>query len=318
MKIAEIYLKGGEKKRAVSEYLKSAEIFAQKGLYPQAMAVYKQIQRQNPILDEVSIKIADIYRRMGFLGDALAQYTLLLSHYNSLGLEEKAHKVMILITELDSRNIAPEVEKGNLQGRKLPGETKFHDGISALPLMSGTEIPAKEKKEDLFDLGAELEGSEPFELKDLKEISTEKIHGFSEILNQLKESSALSKVYPDFNYRMGVACHEMGFLDEAIEQFQIALDRKQAPFEAAKSLGVCYKEKNWWQEAYQSFERALRVEGIAPEQRMEVKKDLDFVAREQKKVEASLDFDNGTVIKNPEIQIPGISEDFRRRENIQA
>jgi hypothetical protein len=28
---------------------------------------------------------------------------------------------------------------------------------------------------------------------------------------------------PHFNYSMGVACREMGFLDDAIEQFQIAL-----------------------------------------------------------------------------------------------
>ena len=117
----------------------------------------------------------------------------------------------------------------------------------------------------------------------------EKIYGFEEIFKELKENSGPSAVDPHFNFNLGVASREMGFTDDAIEQFLIALEKDQNPFEAANLLGLCYKDKEQWEEAAQAFQRALRVEGIPPEKILAVKYELGLIYKRQGKTEAALE-----------------------------
>ncbi len=279
LRLAETYQRNGEKEKSTAEYLKTADIFAKRGFYPQAMALYKQILRQNPVADEAGVKVADIYRRMGFLGDALAQYNLLLTQYDRLGLKQKTQEILNLIKEMEPAKDRPIITP-EASAPAAPSSGSFggsRRGVS----------PAK-RDEFFFDLGAELEKSEPLEVQSGKEVSTEKFSGFRDILTELKDSGAPSKVYPDFNYRMGMACHEMGFIEEAVEQLRMAVERNQSPFEAACLLGICYKEKHWWQEASDSFQQALGMDGVSAEQRLKVKKELEFVSAEQKKMEETL------------------------------
>jgi tetratricopeptide (TPR) repeat protein len=95
-------------------------------------------------------------------------------------------------------------------------------------------------------------------------------------------------VDPHFNYNMGVACREMGFLEDAIEQFQIAYHQGQSPLEAANLLGLCYKDKGMWEEARQAFEMAAQVNGISPEKRLEITYELGLLYKEQGKTEEAL------------------------------
>ncbi len=74
LKLAEMYQKDGDKKKAIAEYLNAAEIFLKNQFYARAMAIYKQVPKQDPSLDNVYLKIADIYRKMGLkIMDNLAQ-----------------------------------------------------------------------------------------------------------------------------------------------------------------------------------------------------------------------------------------------------
>jgi len=72
----------------------------------------------------------------------------------------------------------------------------------------------------------------------------------------------------------------MGFYDEAIEQFQTALEKGQSPLEAAHFMGLCYREKGWWEEARHSFRRALQMESVPEEKREIIQKDLDLLPQE--------------------------------------
>src|SRR3972149_4112332 len=110
LKLAEIYEKEGEKQKAISEYLLAADIFTKNKFYAGAMAIYKKLVKQDPSADHVYMKIAEIYRKMGFLGDALVQYRVLAEHYESLGMKDKAREVMKLMAQMDPR-------KGASKGR---------------------------------------------------------------------------------------------------------------------------------------------------------------------------------------------------------
>jgi tetratricopeptide (TPR) repeat protein len=286
LKLAEMYQKRGDKKRAISEYLLAAEIFLKNQFYARAMAIYKQVPKQDPSLDHVYLKIADIYRKMGFLGDAFAQYRLLAQHYDSVGAKDKALEVLSLMADMDpGKTDLREKIKAHKENMNFNKETAgVNTGESATP----TDSPGGEK-EGFFDLGAVLESGEPSHLADFKETSTrEKVYGFEEIFKELKENSGPSAVDPDFNFNLGVASREMGFLDDAIEQFRIALQKEQKPFEATSMLGLCYKERGEWDLAAESLQKALQMEGVPEEKILEVKYELGLVLKQHGRTEEAL------------------------------
>ena len=287
LKLAEIYQKKGDKKKAISEYLIAAEIFLKNQFYARAMAIYKQVPKQDPSLDHVYLKIADIYRKMGFMGDAFAQYRILVQHYDHQGSKDKALEVLSLMADMDPRK-SDLKEKINVYKQSLNFKKEGPPAAPGQPAFA-PEGAAEENKGALFDLGAVLESAETPPMADMKEISTmEKIYGFEEIFKELKETSGPSAVDPNFNYNLGVASREMGFLDDAIEQFQVAVDKKQNPFEAANMLGLCFKDKQQWGEAAQAFQRALQAEGISKEKILETKYELGLVLKQQGKTDEAL------------------------------
>lgn len=281
MKLAEVYQKNGEKQKAVEEYLLAADIFARNNFYARAMAVYKQVPKQDPSLDHVYLKIADIYKKMGFLGDALAQYRLLIQYYDRVGMKEKALEVMGLMAEVDHRKSAAAAKglKSGLQIPKEEGDTFGTDETTMKKAWGGG-------KKDFFDLGAELEADGPMEMESAMDISTsDEISGAGDIFKELKETAGPSIVDPHFNYSMGVACREMGFLDDAIEQFQIALSQGQNPFESASMLAFCFREKGMLDDARETLQRALKMPGISQEKRLNVKYELGLLYKAQGKTE---------------------------------
>lgn len=287
LKLAEIYQKKGEKRKAISEYLLAAEIFAKNNRYAEAMAIYKQVPKQDPSLDHVYLKIADIYRKMGFLGDAFAQYRILVNHYDKLGRQDEALEIMGLMAELDPRKIDLDEKAPNISEILKSQEAK--DGFTEQPEWSEGDVGTKVKKNNFFDLNAELELGSRVELGGVKEVSTsEKVYGAKDLLEELKEVISSNLAYPSFNYNMGEAYREMGFFDDAVEQFQLALKKGQNPFEAAYKLGLFFRQEKKWNEACAVFERALAVEGIPEEKKLEVKYELGPIYKELGKTEEAL------------------------------
>jgi tetratricopeptide (TPR) repeat protein len=89
---------------AAIEYLLAADIFTEKQSYDHAIAIYKQLYRQDPTLDRVYLKIANIYREKGFLADAAAQYRILAKYYESSGMkEERTHEEIPIFPFLKSQ-----------------------------------------------------------------------------------------------------------------------------------------------------------------------------------------------------------------------
>jgi tetratricopeptide (TPR) repeat protein len=304
LKLAEFHQKKGEKEKAISEYLLAAEIFMKNSFYARAMAIYKQIPKQDPTLDHVYLKIADIYRKMGFTGDALAQYKLLLHHYNSRGMAEKAREVLDLMLEAD-----PEKNSLGEQAGGLPETIRLRDPQaegSLAPEMgkAGASIP----QDPFFDLGAQLGEGAPPEGFGAKEVTTQKMSGFDEILKELKETSGPSPAYPQFNYQMGIACREMGFFDDAIEQFKIAYKKGQSSFEALHMLGLCYKDKGIWEEALESFEKALKTKGIPPGKSLEAKYEKGLICKELGKIEEAMALMKEIFNENPDFRKEEISK----------
>jgi tetratricopeptide (TPR) repeat protein len=283
LKLAEIYQKKGEEEKAIAKYLQAAEVFGRDTFFPQAMAIYKQVLSLNPHLIHANQKMGEIYREMGYLGEAITQYKIVAKHYETWGRKEKIPQIQGLIRELEAERSAREKKAPVAVEAKKPPQPK----AEAVPLPRAEPVspiqkkrPApspEEKNENLFDLGAELAAGHPGDLKDIKEISTDKLFGFEEIFKELQETVIPAELYPNFNYHMGKACREMGFNDGAIEQLQIAMQNGQKPIEAARMLSKCFREKGWFHEAQKYFEKAMQMESEARKRTPSFKSDLVMV-----------------------------------------
>lgn len=276
LKLAEVYQKMGEKRKAISEYLLAAEIFAKNNQYAEAMAIYKQVPKQDPSLDHVYLKIADIYRRMGFLGDAFAQYRILVNHYDKLGLKDKALEVMSLMAELDPRKVA--AQEGITNFKEILSKS---GGVGGEIKEAGLALKKEKGEKGYFDLRAEIIKEVPVDLGERKEINgLDKVSGFEDILQELQDIKVPSLAYPDFYYYTGLACREMGFLDNAVEYFQKAIVRKEKILASLEMLGLCLKEMGKWAEASKVFEEILQHPEIPPEKKIEIKYELGLSYKE--------------------------------------
>ena len=283
LKLAEIYQKKGEEEKAIAKYLQAAEIFGQDNFFPQAMAIYKQVLTLNPHLIHANQKMGEIYRQMGYLGEAITQYKIVVKHYETWGRKEKAPQIQSLIRELEAEKSARE-KKGPVTAETKKSSEAKAEAVSApgpkpaSPSKVIRPAPSREKNdENLFDLGVELAAGNPGDLKDLKEISTDKLFGFEEIFKELQETVIPAELYPNFNYHMGKACREMGFNDGAIEQLQIAMQNGQNPIDAAKILSKCFREKGWFHEAQKYFEKAMQMENDSRKKTPSFKSELVMV-----------------------------------------
>ena len=267
-RLAKTYHKRGEKEKADKEYLLAAEIFSNDGFYAHAIAIYKKIIAQDPSQEQVYLKLAQTFKKMGFLSDAFLQYSKLLDYYNELGQKDKTLEIVGLMAELDH-------QKFNLDEKAY---LKYRLFKECLKVQETGDRGERLITEGFFDLGSELEKNEPIGAIGFKEISMDKIYDFKEISKELKELAGPSKAYPNFNYHMGIACREMGFVDEAIEQFQISVEQGQNPFHAATLLGACFMDKGCLEKARESFEKVLMIEGIPEEMILEVKDKLNLIS----------------------------------------
>ena len=72
--IGDLYIRLGHNDRAVGFFLKVAEEYERRGLFSQALAIYKKIHKLNPENVEYALKLGDLYGQQGFLADAKNVY----------------------------------------------------------------------------------------------------------------------------------------------------------------------------------------------------------------------------------------------------
>lgn len=291
LKLADLYQKRGDSPKAISEYLTAAEIFGENGLLAQAMALYKKVLKENPQLEEVNWKIAEIYGRMGFLGEAFRHYNQLLNKYEIIGSKDKIQEILKLLVNLDPQKFMLDRERennpymlGSMNDAEKAGSKDLYEGL----------------QNSFFDLSAALQKNEPVKFTHSPEVQIDKDVGFGQIIRELCKNEEEEKIYPHFYFHLGVACWEMGFIDEAIEHLQESLKKKECIFEAARMLGKCYKEKGWWEEAQDYLYMALKMDGVSYDKKEELEKELVFVRNELAREKQILGILNNDLPSKPE------------------
>lgn len=122
-------------------------------------------------------------------------------------------------------------------------------------------------EEGFFDLAAELE--QELSKEDLLTgqdlMPTPQEQSLEEIVEGFKRgvSESLSAEDYDTHYNLGIAYREMGLLDEAIGEFQLASKEPRYLVDCASLLGGCFLEKGLPELAIKWFQRGLEIPNLA-------------------------------------------------------
>jgi tetratricopeptide (TPR) repeat protein len=165
------------------------------------------------------------------------------------------------------------------------------DGLGAL----GAPVSGPAPTPDTFDLGAELDdlfgaqpavqeppaGAPPGELGD---------PALAQIFEEFKKGvdQQLGKEDYDTRYNLGIAYKEMGLIDEAIAEFQLAAKDDGRLLECSSMLGLCFMEKGMPKLAVKWFEKGLKAPGRLDEEYQGLRYDLAAAHEASGDLEASL------------------------------
>ena len=117
------------------------------------MATHKNPSR-DPFDDAAYLELAKTYLKMGRLEDALAECKILVQHYQSLGMKDKAARVTALMARIDSGKAGSQKE---ITGLKPPMRLKAREAANNRSKAAGIQEASNDErgKEAYFDLAAE-------------------------------------------------------------------------------------------------------------------------------------------------------------------
>jgi tetratricopeptide (TPR) repeat protein len=128
------------------------------------------------------------------------------------------------------------------------------------------------EEDEFFDLAAELE----------EELLAEEEGAMGQLMPQVEEQSieeivagfkqgvaeTLSTDDYDTHYNLGIAYREMGLIDEAIGEFQLAAKSEQYLVDCCSLLGAAFLEKGFPDLAAKWYERGLKAPGVSEEEKL--------------------------------------------------
>ncbi len=144
------------------------------------------------------------------------------------------------------------------------------------------EIPSQEKSEESFEI----------EIDDQSE-DDEKYESISRALDVLKEKVKEEIDSDDYksHYDLGIAYKEMGLIDEAIQEFDIAEGADEFSIQSNLMLGLCYRQKRNFALAEKMIRKGLeRVQN--DDQRIELWYELADILFQEGKLQESYDLLN--------------------------
>jgi len=116
--VGDLYSQTGQKGKAAEVLLRAAEEYERRGMFAQALAVFKKIYKLAPEKPETSLKLGELYAREGFIGDAKAAYLSAAGYYSKKKDLVEAIKTFEKILALDHEDLETKKELAGLYKRQ--------------------------------------------------------------------------------------------------------------------------------------------------------------------------------------------------------
>lgn len=118
LKIGDLYAKKNAKQDAIETYLKVARFYHEQGFFLKAVAVYNQILKLDPRQVDVILKLAEMYRDMGKMAEAMQHYESVAAHFHREGNTKDALETVKKLVDLDPENIATRIKLAELYSKE--------------------------------------------------------------------------------------------------------------------------------------------------------------------------------------------------------
>ena len=152
----------------------------------------------------------------------------------------------------------------------------LEEAAPAPPVERTADEKLFEDEAQFFDLAAELEKELTDDTVRAVPLPQPQEQSLEEIVEGFKKGVAenLSPEDYDTHFNLGIAYREMGLLDEAIGEFQLASKAPSYLVECCAMLGVCFLDKGLPELAVKWYRRALEQPALPEEQQLGLLYDL--------------------------------------------
>jgi tetratricopeptide (TPR) repeat protein len=110
LKMAELHAKRGAADQATEIYLKTGELYTEQGFFQKAVAVYKNVLKLSPSYVQGHVKLAEVFKRLGLISDAVQQYELAAFAYQKTGRPTEALGALRAIVDLTPDNVVSRIK----------------------------------------------------------------------------------------------------------------------------------------------------------------------------------------------------------------
>ena len=253
VRLAELLLEEGRRPEALRELRRALEGYESQSKIREAEFVADELLRLSPNDVRVHQKRVELAFLQQERGRLIQAYLDLADCLDRTDASEKAAAVYERVLELDPGN---ERARRALESIGPEGESAEEEGAA---------VGVSEGSADFVDLGSLLAAEEKpkstrFKVR-VTEPGAEEEFDFAEMLAQFRAKVAEAVTPEDYasHYDLGIAYQEMGLVDEAIAEFQIAARADSHRLQAHEMLGRCFLEKGEFKVAQKILLRALQI-----------------------------------------------------------
>ena len=243
LRLGDLYAKSKNKESAVKHYLEAAKYYTKDGFYSKAVSVYKQVLNLDDTREDVYVNLADLYQRLGMVGEALGQYQRISADYEKEGKLKEAMDIYRKMAELDPKNVMVLTKLAELyykNGMKKEGYQAFKRALE--------ELKEQNRFEEYVRLMEKLAKADPENAENLKEL-----------VGIYIKRKMYDRVYPIL---IKVREREPDNLEMLtnLAQVCIKLDRKTEAVNFFKELSKGYQKKGLRQKAKETLEKVLELD----------------------------------------------------------
>ncbi|MCD6496802.1 MAG: tetratricopeptide repeat protein [Deltaproteobacteria bacterium] len=167
LKVGDLYVKRGDRERAIEVFGKGADVYIQEGFHPQAVAVLKQMLRLDPNNLSIYRRLAKVYKERDLVVDALVQ---LETAYRRLVKQNRTREALELareMVEMDPENVAMRIRLAEAYSRENRKEDAVAEFVAAADLLRSTD-----RIDDFIKVAERLLWHQPENMEVSKEVAT--------------------------------------------------------------------------------------------------------------------------------------------------
>ncbi len=148
IRLGEVYFRMKDIPKGIEVFTEVVEAYTQEGFYLKALAIYKNMIRMSPGSVQFNEKLAELYKQLGLMKDAVNQYLIVIHYYQNHGEKEKVLEAAQKMVEIDPQDVP---------NRMRLAEIYFNHGLQNEALKEYEQIGNQLKEEGGKQLGLLIE-----------------------------------------------------------------------------------------------------------------------------------------------------------------